>query len=91
MNLLQFYTRKIEVNKMSKEEFGLYSLCEEFHKDIKRTLFIKGSPIQIARKASKKLTAHQIQQIISDVAEIKDRKGNASGYFCMLMIPIFSP
>lgn len=73
---------------MSNEEFAIYSLCEEFHQELKEKFAIKSSAIVIAKKVSRFLNDSEMEAIVSDILQVKKRNGNASAYFCMLIWPI---
>lgn len=66
----------------------MYSLCEEFYKDIQSQLVLKENSIQLARRIIKELNRTQILRIQENVQLIKKREENAASYFCTLLRPL---
>jgi hypothetical protein len=73
---------------MSTPEFVLYCICEEFHKELRKYVLVKETPIEIARLLHKKLTPEQIDQIAHEFYLIKQRNGNAANYYILLVYPL---
>lgn len=72
---------------MSDSEYQLYTICEEYHKEIKMRFHINDTPIQLARRLHKKLTLLQINHILHDIYLIKKRGGNVANYYILLIYP----
>ena len=72
---------------MNETEFELYSMCEEFHTELRKRFNIKVTPIELVRVLLKKLTQMQIHQILYEMHLIRKRKGDAMNYYILLIYP----
>ncbi len=69
-------------------EEQLYYYCEEYHKDIRKSLAINYKPSQMARILLKRLNEKQLEQIISETKYIVTARGSAEHYFITVTRPI---
>lgn len=72
---------------MNETEFALYSICEEFHPELRKRFDLKATPIELVRVLLKKLTQLQIHHTLYDMHVVRKRKGNAGNYYILLIYP----
>jgi hypothetical protein len=75
---------------MTNDEYTFYTLCEEFHHEIREDLHISSTAPQTARRVLTRLTLLNIKRIIKDIELIRRRGGNVGTYFCTVIAPVVS-